>query len=343
MINSLIQEMTKAVLSQEDEVDIRQTRFGTALRNELLFFFKPECFSSKSASAIQRLIEMSFQKLDRFEVEVAGVFVLSGRRLEQLGIMDRHYGFINRLSRTASQLVSPEKIAEFQDVLQDGNLRHCSILGGHEFLERYRDFDAQSLDRFWSTKKSVKVRSGFYLQKYEVGNDCVLLINGFHPLQLNHFIQPTHKIVVLLLHSNSNWGTLKNEMVGNTFPERAPEESIRGELFKRSKSYGIQNVSIANNCVHLSAGPFEAFFEIDNFFKNIPFTDYSLDRTNMFRIMIDAGLSRMDIENSLTNPVGRHDGVPSDLFTVTEDKDSLVALDFYLRYFTKREKMAPSI
>ena len=332
-MNDLVKDIVKSVFSNKDEILIRNFEFKHNKRNELLFFFKPECFLVKNADFTKSIIEMVLNKFRQYDVDISGVLQMNGKRLEELSIMDRHYGFINKLSRNASKMISEEELSKIKESLGIKNLEEYKIFGGHEFLLKYDKFNERSLDNLWSSKKAEKLRSGYYVQKYTIDDDNIILIDGFHPSQLRHFTDPSHIIIILLLHSNTFWKNLKNNFVGNTFPENAENNSIRSELFKNSKIYGIEEVNITNNCVHLSAGPFEALFETDNFLKNIQNIDFYLDKTNMFRLMGERGIRKENIEKCIQNPIAQINGKPSDLFTLTEDKDSLDAITCYSQYF----------
>ncbi|MEW6737136.1 MAG: hypothetical protein AB1489_37980, partial [Acidobacteriota bacterium] len=259
MVASLVADIVKAVSSSnEKEIILRECRSEVGKSNELIFFFKPECFLVNTIDYISSIIDMVLAKLASFKVTVSGAILLAGPRLEELGIMDRHYGYINKLSRNAAKIVTQEQLQSIYESLSITNPAEYRVLGGHEALENFTKFDEASLDKLWATKKSLKLRSGFYFEKYTIDGEDIILVNGFHPIQLRHFTHPSHKIVLLLLNSDTDWKILKNDLAGNTFPEKAVPGSIRGELYKNSQQYGLANVSIANNCVHLSAGPFEA-------------------------------------------------------------------------------------
>lgn len=328
-----IKQICDSVTRRETESVISEFKFGKNRENELLFFFKPECFFDGDAAQIKTLVEMVFEKFSEFKVDVSGILLFGGTRLDELSIMDRHYGFINTLSKKANQVLSPQDKQRIQQALGIGNLEGYQLLGGHECLKEYPEFDEESLDEFWQAKKSIKLRSGFYLQEYAVKDRPVILINGFHPSQLRHYTNPLHKIVVILLNSDTDWKTLKNDLAGDTFPEKAKENSIRGEIFKNRQKYGIRNVAISSNCVHLSAGPFEALFEIDNFLKNVESVQFNLDRTNMARLMKNNGLEMKDIQRCLSNPSAQIDNTATDLFTLTEEKDSSDAISKCKKYF----------
>jgi len=328
-----IKQVCDSVTRRETESVISEFKFGKNRENELLFFFKPECFFDGDATQIKTLVEMVFEKFSEFKVDVSGILLLGGKRLEELSIMDRHYGFINTLSKGASQILSPQDKQKIRQALEIDNLEGHKLLGGHECLKEYPEFDEESLDEFWQAKKSIKLRSGFYLQEYAVKDRPVILINGFHPSQLRHYTNPRHEIVVILLNSDTDWTTLKNDLAGDTFPEKAKENSIRGEIFKNRQKYGIRNVAISSNCVHLSAGPFEALFEIDNFLKNVESVQFDRGRTNMARLIKNNGLKTENMEHCLSNPTAQIDNIANDLFTFTEEKNSTEAVAGYREYF----------
>jgi hypothetical protein len=135
------------------------------------------------------------------------------------------------------------------------------------------------------------------------------------------------------LHSDTDWKALKNDLVGNTFPEKAKHDSIRSIMFKEGDKYGIPSVSISNNCVHLSAGPFEGLFEIDNFLQGVEAARFRLQETLVSRLMIERRLSDKDVVRCMQNPTARVDEKETDLFTFTEEKDSQEAIYDYTKCF----------
>jgi hypothetical protein len=328
----LIGEIKTALDEDIPEYVISPFLYEQATKNQLLFFFKPECFFLEFQKT-RNLLEMVFEKFDQFRVEISGSLLLYGRRLEELSIMDRHYGFINRLSKKASKIISTKELEKIQLALGIDKPADYQLLGGHECLNQYQEFDEKSLDGLWLTQKSIKLRSGFYFHQYKIKGKKVIMVNGFHPSQLRHYTDPLHKIIVLLVHSNTEWNILKNDLAGDTFPERAKENSIRGEIFRNNSKYGIQNPTISNNCIHLSAGPFEALFEIDNFLQRVEGAKFNLDQTNISRLMNEVGLEKREIKRCLSNPTAKINSTSTDLFTLTEEKNSTEAISMYRNYF----------
>lgn len=310
----------------EPEVLLEKFIFGTKRENELLFFFKPEVFWHSNKTQLKNLFHLVVDKFHQFKVEISGVLLLSGKRLEELAIIDRHYGIINQLSKQASTMVEDDDIKKIAALMGIENIKIDEILGGHEFMKKYTEFHSEAVNNFWNTKKSIKLRSGFYCQLYEYQQRSILLVNGFHPLQLRRFTNPRHHIVVFLLHTDTDWKVLKADLVGDTYPNLAKPGSIRAEIFREPVAYGFPDVSVSNNGVHLSAGPFEALFEIDNFLKHLPAVGYELNNTRLGKLMLEKGYSPEALARSLTNPGVVIDGHEKNLFGVTEEKNSTAAV-----------------
>ena len=137
-------------------------------------------------------------------------------------------------------------------------------------LAKFRDLSAQALDEIWASKKSLRVRSGLYVQSYDISGEALVIANGFHPFQLERFTGSGRKIALLLLSSDLPWKLLRARMLGDTFPERAAPGSIEARCIAIQKGFRFKSVTISNNAAHLSAGPFEAVFELSNFLSAVP-------------------------------------------------------------------------
>lgn len=326
--DKLAGEITERTLRCED-VDVLQDLDigGSGWRNELLLFIKPEVFLLKDRENVRKTVGIMLDNLKKFEVKIDGVYAVNGRVLGKNNIMSRHYGYINTVSNSASKIVDEEtrkRIGEMFSLTGD-----FDIVGGHEYLQRYPGETVDTLDAEWFREKSLRVRSGFYVRLLKKDGKDVVLVNGFNPKQLSYFTDPTHRIVLMLLHSNASWSDLRNVMVGGTYPEKAVPESIRGILYANAKALGFGEVTIANNCVHLSAGPFEGMFEIVNFFGKIAELDIKKQWPLALRYMLASGIGYEDAIKALDNPKVEKDGKTVDLFTATEDMDTDKAIPVF--------------
>jgi hypothetical protein len=282
--------------------------------NELVFFVKPEILDVNEEDKIFNSLALIEEKFHAFNVNIHGAAIIPGTALEEHEIMNRHYGFINQLSRKASSIVDSETRERLFDQLDIKDSGEHRILGGHEFLKAFNT-DVETLSDVWFGKGAQKLRSGFYFVEETFEDEPVILINGFHPSQLQHFTKEDHRIYLMLLHTDTDWEALKFDLVGDTFPERAKPDSIRGMLFQDPERYGQEEVSINTNGVHLSAGPFEAAFEVVNFFG--PLIDLEPKQTPPLAVKkaLQAGFTIDHAVELLGNPPIND----SDLFSETEN------------------------
>lgn len=296
---------------------------STDLQNELVFFIKPELLAVEKDDNILNSFQLIDDKFAEFKVVVDGAAILPGKVLSEYEIMNRHYGYINQLSRFASKMINQETRAELFEKLEIEDSDEFKILGGHEFLQSY-SASVTTLNEIWFGQGAQKLRSGFYYLADTYQGDPILLVNGFHPSQLSHFTREDHRILLLLIHTDTDWYDLKFDLVGDTFPEKANPDSIRGQLFANPADFGQDEVGINTNGVHLSAGPFEAAFEIVNFFGEILSLNPEKTPPLAIKRAIDKGMDPSFALSLLDNPpIGE-----SDLFSETENLNTLEAVHF---------------
>ena len=327
----LKQQLLHSLQRDEDIAVLQPPAIGqTERHNELLMFIKPEILAVKDRACLGNSIDLIWAMLSEFGAMVAGIVLVGGQMLESKKSMDQHYGAINVLSKTASTGLNAVDRRSLYDALAVTPTDY-PLFGGHEFLAAHPSFTPGSLDTLWFTKKAEKIRSGFYVQAYKKDDEKFILVNGFHPAQLAHFTEPSHRIALMLLHSETGWAILRDQMIGDTFPERAVANSIRGELHAKPARYGFDEVTIANNGVHLSAGPFEAMFEIDNFFGSLLGSDISSTPPRIVNAMRAAGISQSQAYKAKENPdVDDGAGETTDLFDATEHMDTEPAVALYM-------------
>lgn len=297
-------------------------------QSEFLIFLKPEIFMGEKSYQEKR-IGLINDKLEEFDVTVDGMIAVGGRFMEEKGMMASHYGLINQMSNNASTLVTTDDRKKMTELLGE-NCADIPVLGGHEALKRFPSFTPESLDEFWFTKQSLKVKSGFYFQKYAYEGITFLLVDAFHPYQLHYFTQSDRRTLLLVCHSMTPWKKLRWDMIGATFPEKANPTSIRGQLYAKAADLGYTSVSIANNGVHFSVGPFEGMTELANFIGKALESDV-LMQTDMAKDLIAAGVTAEQIIQITTNPlVTTADGVAKDLWGLTEDMEPEQAVEVLL-------------
>lgn len=292
-INSLGKDKTNPTI-------LTDFKLKTNKKNQLLAFFKPEVFLDKTPDQIEKIMKLVFEKLEKYEVTVDGTALFPGSAVGKFQIMDRHYGVINTLSKNASKILSSEEKELVFKTLGVTN-KNTKILGGHEAFEIAGVKNTYDFDNYWLETKSEKVKSGFYVRTMKINGEETVVVDGFHPHQLAHYTETDRHLGVMLVSSNTPWAKLRDEMLGSTFPEKALPDSIRGSIFAKSNDFGFKKVGIENNIMHLSAGPTEALFEIDNFL-HAPFAiDFLKGEAKLAERLLSAGVSPENVRKVLTD------------------------------------------
>ena len=321
IINSFVNALGK---DKENATILSDFKLKTKNKNQLLSFFKPEVFLNKTPEQIEKIMKLVFEKLEKHEVSVDGTALFPGSAIGKFKIMDRHYGVINTLSKNASKiLTNEEKDTVFKTLgITD---RNTKILGGHEAFEIAGIKNTYDFDNYWLESKSEKVKSGFYVRTMKINGDETVVVDGFHPHQLAHYTENDRHLGVMLVSSDTPWTKLRDEMLGNTFPQNALPDSIRGSIFAKANDFGFEKVGIENNIMHLSAGPTEALFEIDNFLKTPFGIDFLKNEAKLAERLLLAGVSAENIKKVLTD---------KELHNELEHKDTDEAVEIIKKRFS---------
>ena len=332
-VNSSIYQLVSAIHQNHVDCLVHEFVFDTGRQNQMLFIVKPEVFLIQDPKKIEETCRFMGERVAAFGPEIRGCYVMSAETLKANEIMDRHYGYINRVSRSASSLLSEIEKAQARKLCGAGN--SSEVLGGHEVLVKFPNLSARALDEIWASKKSFRVRSGLYVQSYDIAGNALVIANGFHPSQLERFTASGRKIALLLLNSDLPWKILRVRMLGDTFPERAAPGSIRGEMHRDPERFGFESVSISNNAVHLSAGPFEAVLELSNFLSAVPGLNFEIGVTRQARHFESQGLSISDLRRAIDNPSAclAKAAPPVPLFDATAECDAQSGTAVFRKFF----------
>jgi hypothetical protein len=300
---------------------------GQSAENELLLFFKPECFQNEMIHP--DIAEIVAANLKAFGCVLGSPLFTTGDELARTDCIGKHYKVINFYSiKGAAALNSADRAQIFATVKESdttSNMRVLKIMGGHEYLVSHPELSAAQLDAIWCSGTTFKLKSGCYFQLISCDKDrgqAVIVLNGFHPHQLNHYTEPENQLCVHVTRSNRSWRDLRRSMLGatNTIVV-ASKGSIRNLLFVRAKERALGNASIADNFVHLSAGPFEALSEIYNF-SRLLLRPIDISQTLLGQRLLSCGYDVPLIERLATNP----ETTTGSLFDITEEFDTTPAL-----------------
>jgi hypothetical protein len=315
-----------------------QSDSGIEYKNEYLFFIKPEITVCAGSLGFKSVMELMFDKLEIFGLYISGMNVESSEYLKKYDIIAGHYGGINALSRNAEKNLSPQAWQKLHEVsgekteigetyFADNKSVKPRILGSLEFLQIFREFDADSLDALWRQHSTIKLAPGTYCAEVRAGSEKIYLINGFHPAQLNHFEAKGRVIVTADIQSNVNWSVARNDFIGKTNPADAKPGSLRNDLLVLMGKYLTEDIDSSHNGFHLSAGPVEALAEQIRY--NSDFSkdkmksaaDYTFGRNLIKSFGTKATMQLLE------NPVVKYNNEHVSVFDLTEEKNSFDVIE----------------
>lgn len=320
---SLFSEISEVV---SELADVRESRdrwirpLEHKSRSELnhsVLFLKPEVLAINSGVNVDAILELLRETLRAHDLEIGAVRALNGPYLAEHRIMEGHYGVINRVSRKGEGALSERTRNRLVEKCEGGDLH---ILGAHQFLQQFPQVSAFALNMLADSLGPQKIASGKYYIQANVSGERIIVLNPFHPLQLQHFTLPGCMIVVFECWTNTSWRTLRQQMTGATDPSVAELGSLRRTLYDRMADFGLRSVRTATNGLHFSAGPLEAMVEYTRFFSdhaNNQMLEFA--ETPFGQILASRGLNNAAIAALAENPVIKTGGQLDYAFNLTEE------------------------
>jgi hypothetical protein len=337
MSNELTTIIKNSILSAQNEECFFEEIFSDSSlpvrKNEFLFFVKPEITMESNTIKVDKIFELIQDKIKEFGFNIHNINILSADYLHKYNIIAQHYGVINSIACNAIQNMSESAKCKFKEIY--GKYPHeLKVLGGLEFLECYKDFNANSIDFLWQNKKCDKLAGGTYSLEVKIDDEIIYLINGFHPRQLSQYTAKGRSIIVMRLSGDISWEDARINFIGSTFPLNANDGSIRKELLRHKDELGLAEVSQALNGVHLSAGPVEALVELCRYNSN--FSDQ-----NKIKDYSDFSFGKQLLENfdnDIVNKIVLNinvdiNGKIVSIFDLTEEKNSEEAIKLLINIF----------
>jgi hypothetical protein len=232
--------------------------------NELLVFLKPDLLELNDR--LEPVWELIHQKLDAYGVDLVAATALDADLLRQYSLIRQHYGVINAVSlegvKALSQAAKENLDAFLADLPPD-----TEVLGAHQFLERYPMFSTSALSVLYDNLEGHRFAGGTYGVVVRISGRNIVLLNGFHPAQIDLFESSGAVIMCFVGRTATAWIDLRQNMTGATNPARANVGSIRRSLLESKTKLGLTSVTSLRNGVHVSAGPVEASVEISRYFS----------------------------------------------------------------------------
>jgi hypothetical protein len=293
--------------------------------NEYCLFVKPEL--TDDPKRFERAATMMLERVEHFGQEIVAAAAMDAQYLERHRVIEEHYGVINLISRFGIEALSDTAKAALKERCGAELERGMIVLGAHQFLQQYPFFSAKALALFFDNLGSVKLGGGAHSAKANINGQLVLILNGFHPDQLERYIAAGSAIVSFVVRSSASWKSLRNDFTGSTHPHSAADSSIRGILFARQAYFELKEVTAGSNGVHVSAGPIEAMVEICRYMSNLDQKDRRDPRDTTFgQRLVEAGLGPDDIHRLGANPVVEMENKRVSVFDLTEEVDAEAAI-----------------
>ncbi len=314
--------------AQREPVLVENLYEGTneVKKNQYLFFIKPEITQKISSVKIMNILDIIFSKLDEYNFEINNVRLLGAKYMGDYDVIAQHYGVINQLSRNAFDNLSEASKQKFKEIYNQSASKDI-ILGSLEFLANYPDYTPESLNDIWKDTPNHKLGGGTYICKIQIGAKDVFIVNGFHPMQLDHFTKEGRSIVAFTITSDIDWNIARTEFIGVTNPGSAKDGSLRKMFLEQKNELGLPEIDGSKNGVHLSAGPVEALVELMRF---------NSDRVNNIKLNIDDysfgkllanSFPKDFIDKVLENKMSVYKDQNISVFDLTEEKNSQEAIE----------------
>jgi nucleoside diphosphate kinase len=301
-------------------------------KNEFLMFIKPEILLDTPNLKTEEMIGLVFDKIKEFGLQIHGIKAVGAKYLDKNDIIAQHYGVINKIANDAKGNLSQGAREKFKEFFAK-DISEVKVLGGFEFLNEYNEFTPYTADILFQAKQSKKLAGGTYVEDIKMDDETVYLVNGFHPRQIYHFTQSGRGIIVLTLSGDTAWEKVRDDMIGNTFPDKAVPGSIRGSFLAKKDAFGLAEVSIGVNGIHLSAGPIEGLIELIRY--NSDFSNGKIKTAKDYAFgkkLIDA-FGEATTDRILSNPNVDVDGKSVSVFDLTELKNADEAIEILKKHF----------
>ncbi len=233
--------------------------------NHFVVFLKPESLNYFDSIENLSLLRLIFSVFDKFEISIGGANLLSAEYLRRHRIIEQSYKILNNVSIQGVSACSETVLNKLRKLVEDQNI---PVYGGHQFLELHKEFTPYSLCALSHNIETLKLGSGVYVIKVHMFGKDYLLLNAFHPYQIESLTKKGTAVLALECFSRRPMSDIRYNVIGDIFPESAAEGSVRREIYEAQQSLNLPQVNIQYNYVHVSPGVLEGLFQLLHFFSD---------------------------------------------------------------------------
>ena len=294
--------------------------------HQFAFFLKPELTARSADVNLDAVLELVLNTLNEWNIRTGAVGLLNGTYLKANRIMDKHYGVLNEISHQGRSAISQGAEKNLQSKFADQLKAGATVLGAHQFMAAVPEFSPLALTTLSDNLGAEKLGGGTYALSMKVRTDHYIVLNAFHPYQLEPFYAADNILILFEGRSDKAWADLRQNLAGATNPADASPGSIRNQFLQNKEKLGLKDVSSGTNGIHLSAGPLEGMVEIQRFFSD-PTQNQLVDFSDTcFGKKLSAGGANDQRINELAeNPTIEKNGTSESAFDLTEECDVAAA------------------
>ncbi|MER3124984.1 hypothetical protein ABQG68_06150 [Bacillus pumilus] len=297
-------------------------------QHHLLLMLKPELTSIHKGVQLDRILDELLVRLDDRDVEIGAIRVISSLYLKEKKIIESQYGMLNKISKNGlSELSDAAKKMLIKKYPEFKKKEHL-IYGGHQFLQKYQELTPYGLELLTRNVEVDKLGAGTYAIEAEVDGEKMLLLNSFHPCQIEWFTAPAKAVIVIECFSKQPMRMLREDFIGTTDPKEAKAGSFKHMLLTEQKRFGLSNVCTRFNGIHLSPGPVEAMAGIVHYFHT-PETELTPAHTFFGQLLKKNGFSAEELDLLCEDVSIRSSETP--VFELTENLNWDEALDLLIK------------
>lgn len=290
--------------------------------NQFVFFLKPEATNVKEGVKVKECLELALNTLTAAGVSIGAIRVVGGPYLEKYDLMIQHYGVISKISKNGLSAISDAAKVVLQEKFGDDLKAGAEVLGGHEFLAKFKEFNPFSLLILNDNLGTTRLAGGTYLMKIKVLGKVYLVLNPFHSFQLVPYVSAGSALIICEGLSTLPFADLRGKLAGVTDPAAAAPGSIRNQFLLNKAALGLKDVDKGTNGLHLSAGPLEGLVELQRFFgEHSTGAALPLSSLAFGAYLKSKGATDAQLEQFASNPdVTGEGGKKTSLFDLTEEK-----------------------
>jgi hypothetical protein len=297
-------------------------------RQTALVFVKPH---ANNAAVVQLVKEV----LAAAKVTVLAEGDVTGARIDQERIIDRHYATIARYATewsadkvTPSAEASAQFEAAFGETWADA-VAASRVVNAAEAQQRLGGLSVEELTSKWqAAEKKVKLAPGLYAGRFDADN--IYVLNGFYLANRAKFTAAdavVHWLTVEWDEAALSWADFRGKLIGPTNPSAAPAESIRGTILARWSELGLKaEPNVSDNGVHASAGPLEGIAE------RALWTGARVEDDPATDVFLGAGVPLSAIRSALSNPPAQLNERVEPLFDLLENSSTRQCAEYLQLY-----------